>query len=53
MKLLVPSLLLATTLCQAQSTSVPKPPWAGNSKAPAAAPTQSPEITDDDNPIKV
>ena len=53
MKLLVPSLLLIATLCQAQSTSVPKPPWAGNSKAPAAPATQSPEITDDDNPIKV
>ena len=53
MKLLVPSLLLVSTLCQAQTTSVPKPPWAGNSKAPAAAATQSPEITDDDNPIKV
>lgn len=52
MKLLVPSLLLATALCQAQSNTVPKPPWAGNSRAPAAN-SRQPEITDDDSPIKV
>jgi Ca-activated chloride channel family protein len=51
MKLLLPSLLLASVLCPAQSTSVPKPPWAGESKVPAAK-TQGPDITDD-NPIKV
>jgi len=52
MKLLFPLLLVATTFCQAQTTAVPKPPWAGDSKAPAAT-EKSPEITEDDNPIKV
>src|SRR5215469_9465579 len=51
MKLLLSSLLLATTLCQAQTTAVPKPPWAGDSGTQAAN-TPRPD-TSDDNPIKV
>jgi Ca-activated chloride channel homolog len=52
MKPLLPSLLLAAALCPAQSTTVPKPPWARDSKAPAAKP-QAPPIVDDDSAIKV
>jgi Ca-activated chloride channel family protein len=51
MKLLLSSLLAATTLCQAQTTAVPKPPWAGDSGAQAAN-TPRPD-NGDDNPIKV
>jgi Ca-activated chloride channel family protein len=51
MKLLLPSLLLASALCQAQGTRVPKPPWAGQSNS---APDKAPPVeSTDDSAIKV
>ena len=51
MKPLLAPLILAAALCSAQSSSsVPKPPWAGNSKAPAKS---APVETADDSSIRV
>ena len=52
MRIIFPCLILATALCQAQSSgSVPKPPWAADSK-PSAAKT-APAATDDATTLKV